>query len=150
MKISRDTFKARCRVVLADMLADGPQPLFAWLHRLEALLARPPVERRPTEPVPTKGCRNSADVARANGWGPGTVIVGDEGYGLDAIRIDYLGQSTVLSTHLAKQRDGYERAVPEWRPGWGTELAWTLSHREWRLATPEELAEIEVARAGEG
>jgi hypothetical protein len=157
MRISRDTFIARCRAALGDMPQAEPRPLFAWLAKLEGLLARPQVERR--EPAPgwpaaevidispagttsrrvTCAPRDDADAARTNGWEPGTVIVGDEGYGLDAIRIDYLGRTKVFATHLARHRGG------AWQRGTGNESIWTLSCRWWRRATDEELAAIEAA-----
>jgi hypothetical protein len=159
MRISRDTFTARCRTALGDLPESEPRPLFAWLARLEGLLARPPVERRVgwepaelqithtdgTEEIRRVTCNHGdeAEAARANGWEPGTVIVGDEGWGLDAIRIDYLGREILVATHIATIRGD------TWAPCRDSERTWMLSCREWRVATPGELAEIEAARGGE-
>jgi hypothetical protein len=140
MKISLDTFKARCRAALGDMIDDGSQPLFVWLARLEHRLSMPQVERRAAALVSTKEASTSADACRANDWAPGTVIIGAEGYECDAIRIDYVGRRAVLATHLAKQRN----LEPTWHAGSGIEQTTALIYRDWRPATAEELAAIEA------
>ena len=79
---------------------------------------------------------NDAETCRASGWGPGTVLVGDEGDGPDAIRLTAVGERSVLAVHVAARRDG------AWRSGRGRECNWTLECRDWRPATPDELAAI--------
>jgi hypothetical protein len=73
---------------------------------------------------------------RAMGWGPGTVLVGDEGYGWDAIRLTAVGEQSVLAVHVAMWRNG------AWRFGQGGENNWPLEYRDWRPATPKKLAAI--------
>jgi hypothetical protein len=70
--------------------------------------------------TPTKGCKNSAEVCRANGWGTGTLLVGNEGYGDTTIKITAVGRGAILAVTI---RQGKER---DW------EGIWTLSNREWR------------------
>ena len=62
----------------------------------------------------------SADYCRRMGWGIGTRIVGDEGYGPTTITITAVGQERSI---LAKA-DGRD------------ESRWTLEHRDWQLADP--------------
>lgn len=87
-------------------------------------------------------CRHgdTTKAARANGWVPGTVLVGDEGYGLDAIRVDHIGRRILIASHLAFRRGLIWESADE------RESEWTLSCRDWRRATPEELADIDSAR----
>lgn len=59
---------------------------------------------------------SSADYARRRGWGPGTRLVGDEGYGPTTIEITALGRREIL-------------AVAEGR---GKENSWTLRYRDWQ------------------
>lgn len=67
--------------------------------------------------------RPSSAIARARGWGPGTVIEGDEGYGPERIEIRYVGQTVVA------------RAVN----GSGQENNWTLRARCWGRVGPVRL-----------
>jgi hypothetical protein len=70
----------------------------------------------------TKGCANSAEVCRANGWGPGTRLVGNEGYGPTVMIITAIGESVILGrglSHDGKTRDDSEHC-------------WTLSCRDWK------------------
>lgn len=66
-----------------------------------------------------------AAIARARGWGPGTVIEGDEGYGLTRLRIDYLGRRILIATAL---RDDHVYAE-------GEEGQWVLWCRCWGEVT---------------
>ena len=76
--------------------------------------------------TPTLNCRNSADVCRANGWRPGTVLEGDEGHGPTVIVVTAVGEQRLLAR--AVSHDG--------EPVDGSEMAWTLHCREWREVTP--------------
>ena len=69
----------------------------------------------------TKGdWRGAVVVCREHGWGVGTRLVGDEGYGPTEIVITAIGNQTLLA-----------RAIPN-----GTESPWTLSCRDWREVQP--------------
>ena len=61
----------------------------------------------------------SAGYCRRMGWGPGTHIVGDEGYGPTTITITAVGQEGILA-----KADGRD------------EKTWTLECRDWRLVEP--------------
>lgn len=65
----------------------------------------------------------SAEKCRVNGWGPGTLIVGDEGYGPTVIRITAVGDDSILArpiSHNGKQLTSFEGP-------------WTLDLRDWKL-----------------
>jgi len=62
---------------------------------------------------------NSAELCRGQGWGPGTRIVGDEGYGPCVIEITAVGEWSILAKCVDPHRE--ER-----------EGSWTLAHRDWR------------------
>jgi hypothetical protein len=64
-----------------------------------------------------------AETCALNGWGAGTRLVGDEGYGPTTIRITAVGERSVLA--VAENRRG-KRLHDE------REQAWTLECREWR------------------
>ena len=61
----------------------------------------------------------SADYCRRMGWGIGTRIVGDEGYGPTIITITAVGQEDILA-----KADGRD------------EKTWTLEYRDWQLVEP--------------
>ena len=61
----------------------------------------------------------SADYCRRMGWGIGTRIVGDEGYGPTIITITAVGQEGILA-----KADGRD------------EKTWTLKYRDWQLVEP--------------
>lgn len=68
----------------------------------------------------------SAELCRRNGWGPGTRLVGDEGYGPDVIEITAIGESKILAVAISRNgRPSFPRS----------EAAWTLTLRDWREAT---------------
>lgn len=72
--------------------------------------------------VNTLNCRNDADVCRANGWGPGTRLIGCEYRNIDVIEITAIGRNDILAVHVmhdgvAVDDDRFEN--------------WTLSCREW-------------------
>lgn len=75
-------------------------------------------ERKPTN---TYGWNvPEADIVRAHGWGPGTRLIGDEGYGPTIIRITAVGEQNIL-------------AIAEGDRNW--EFTWTLKHRDWKEVT---------------
>lgn len=57
---------------------------------------------------------NAADICRANGWETGTMLVGDEGHGLEIIEITAVGREQILALHM------------------GLESVWALDCREWK------------------
>jgi len=63
----------------------------------------------------------SAEKCRENGWGPGTVLVGDEGNGPERIRITAVGEVKILAKSLDPP---------------GSEVMWTLDYRDWQEVTP--------------
>ena len=65
-----------------------------------------------------------ADACRRNGWGPGTRLVGDEGYGPTVIEITAVGERMILAKTIS--HDG--------KPQPGRENSWTLDCRDWRPA----------------
>lgn len=61
-----------------------------------------------------------AEVARGRGWGVGTEVEGDEGYGVTRLLITAIGERSVL----AREVDGDGAGV--------TEGSWTFGCRCWR------------------
>jgi hypothetical protein len=75
----------------------------------------------------TKGAAmTDADVCRANGWGPGTRLVGDEGYGPTVIEIRYVGEEKIVAKRISESGLGTV----------GREAMWTLCCRDWREVPP--------------
>lgn len=66
-----------------------------------------------------------ADVCRANGWGVGTRLVGDEGNGPTVIEITAIGRSSIMAIPIS------HKGKPEVCPREGS---WVLWCRDWRLA----------------
>ena len=66
----------------------------------------------------------NADFCRDNGWGPGTVLEGDEGYGPERILITAVGREQIL-TVCVKSTNGF-------RPQPVCEYGWTLEFRSWK------------------
>lgn len=64
----------------------------------------------------------TAELCRANGWGPGSRLVGDEGYGPTVIEITAVGETDILAT--AVSYDG--------KPVGRSESIWILSCRDWQ------------------
>lgn len=62
------------------------------------------------------------DKCQQNGWGVGTVLIGDEGYGPAVIEIVYLSRWTTLCVTHAEMGRESEGVV---------EHGWTLSCRDW-------------------
>jgi hypothetical protein len=66
---------------------------------------------------------SSAELCRANGWGPGTRLVGDEGYGPTVIEITAIGSDDILAKMISHNGE----------PCNGVENKWGLEHRDWSL-----------------
>lgn len=87
--------------------------------------------------IPTLNHRlTEAAVCQANGWGPGTYLAGDEGYGVTIIKITAVGEDGLLARMVA--HDGKPRA--------GRENSWVLWCREWR-EVPESEVPVDPERA---
>lgn len=61
-----------------------------------------------------------AELCRRNGWGAGTYLVGDEGYGPTTIEITAVGERCILARTVAPRR--------------ASETTWTLRNRDWNRA----------------
>lgn len=68
-------------------------------------------------------------ICAEHGWGVGTLLVGDEGYGPTVIEITALGQGRMLAQAIA-----HNGVVDV-----DTELSWVLYCRDWREATAADL-----------
>lgn len=62
-----------------------------------------------------------AEICRRNGWGPGTRLVGDEGYGPLTIEITAVGQRSILARVVSDSS--------------GVETMWHLELRDWKPVT---------------
>ena len=65
---------------------------------------------------------SDAAFCRRMGYGPGTRLAGDEGYGVTIIRLTAIGERCILAIrvlHNGKPSDGFENT-------------WTLASRDWR------------------
>lgn len=73
---------------------------------------------------------SSAAFARRMGYAPGTVLVGNEGYGDTYLTITALGREKILAQAWSE------------RHGHGYEKLWTLCYRDWQKvdALPTEAA----------
>lgn len=58
-----------------------------------------------------------ADLCRLNGWKPGTLLIGDEGYGPCTIQITAVGERLIIAKCIL--------------PHDGAEQLWTLNCRDW-------------------
>lgn len=67
--------------------------------------------------------RHPAEVCRERGWGPGTLLIGDEGYGPTIIEITGLGERLMLARTVA--HDGAPL-------GYADEHSWCLHCRDWQ------------------
>jgi len=60
-----------------------------------------------------------------NGWVAGTVLIGDEGFGPEKIKITAIGEEAILARTIETGKgDAVDRS----------EGLWTLAHREWSAA----------------
>ncbi len=71
---------------------------------------------------------SNADLCRYYGWGPGTCLVGDEGYGPSVIRITAVGEKAILARRI--KQNGEETR--------DCEGFWTLDCRDWQPVTPSD------------
>lgn len=71
----------------------------------------------------------AADMCRLRGWGVGTRLVGNEGYGPTVIEITAVGGECLLAKRLGHARVAYKPY----------ESSWVLWCRDWREATPEDV-----------
>jgi hypothetical protein len=70
--------------------------------------------------------KSPADVVRAKGWGVGTWLAGDEGFGTTVIRITAVGEQDVLARKVS-----HKGAAVNEREG-----SWTLRFRDWTETEP--------------
>ena len=64
---------------------------------------------------------SDAEKCRANGWGVGTRLIGDEGYGPTVIEITAIGETHILARAISYNGKAANRG----------ESHWTLSARDW-------------------
>ncbi len=76
------------------------------------------VTQRPDE-SPANACRRL-------GWGTGTRLIGDEGYGDTVIEITAVGERSLLAISLSHDGKPCEQR---------SETLWTLDCRDWRVVT---------------
>jgi hypothetical protein len=76
------------------------------------------------EKITTLEGESSADACRRLGWGPGTLIVGDEGYGPTVIAITAIGERSILAKQLSHNGVIVSNFFDE--------STWTLSCRDWK------------------
>ena len=67
--------------------------------------------------------RHTAEICREHGWGVGTCLIGDAGFGPTVIQITSLGDRVMLARMISQGC-----AVV----GYNDEQAWGLSARDWR------------------
>ena len=81
---------------------------------------------------------SDAELCRANGWTPGTVLEGRETVGRwwaeSQVRITAIGEQLVLAREL-KWRTSED---PEWKPVQRSETRWTFYERNWRVIESED------------
>jgi hypothetical protein len=68
--------------------------------------------------------KTEAETCRLNGWTVGTVLVGDEGYGPEKIKITAIGEESILAK-MIEDRNGVAIDRHE-----GT---WVLYCRDWKV-----------------
>ena len=69
--------------------------------------------------------RSAAEICRENGWGVGTCLVGDAGYGPTVIQITALGDKIMLAKIISHRCVSAEYHDAQ---------AWSLSLRDWHPA----------------
>lgn len=70
--------------------------------------------------------RTDAELVRLKGWGVGTWLVGDEGYGPTVIKITAVGEDSILARQVT-----HNGAPVNEREG-----SWTLRFRDWTETEP--------------
>jgi hypothetical protein len=71
---------------------------------------------------------SDAQTCRDNGWGPGTRLVGDEGYGPTVIQITAVGAESILAKTVSHNGEP-PRCLR-------SESTWTLAYRDWVRVAP--------------
>ena len=66
---------------------------------------------------------SSAQLCRERGWTAGTLIEGDEGYGMTVIRITAVGERDILAVAVSHKGVAYPDPL---------ETTWILQCRDWR------------------
>lgn len=66
---------------------------------------------------------NSAELCRKNGWGVGTRLIGDEGYGPTVIELTAIGEDSLLAKTIS--HNGEIEEYPR-------EGSWSLQNRDWK------------------
>lgn len=66
---------------------------------------------------------SDAEKCRHNGWKAGTLLIGNEGYGNDIIRITAVGEERILARHVAKLYGSGRH--------FDYESTWCLDGRDW-------------------
>lgn len=110
------------------LAADGTWTNIATAHAahvLEALAAHRMTVA--TLPEADKVTNFSVRLCLANGWGVGTRLAGDEGYGETVIEITYMSERTLLAKRISN--DGVA-TFPH-------ETSWSLDCREWHEVTAD-------------
>lgn len=74
-----------------------------------------------------EGTDDSITLCKKNGWGPGTRLVGDEGYGPTVIEITAVGREHILAIVISHNGHPEKSA---------SESTWTLEFRDWREVNP--------------
>lgn len=75
----------------------------------------------------------AAAICRANGWYPGTKIVGDEGFGPTVIEITAIGSSDILARAILHNGKPVRH---------DSEANWTLDCRDWRRYVPPRIVKL--------
>ena len=75
------------------------------------------------------GGTDAAATCLAQGWGVGTLLAGDDGYGETVLRLTAMGESIVVARCVCLQGRRVERP----------EAAWSLQYRPWREVSQEYL-----------
>jgi hypothetical protein len=65
---------------------------------------------------------SDAERCRQNGWGVGTRLAGDEGYGVTVIEITAIGESRILAKTVSHKGERVDQS----------ETSWTLVCRDWQ------------------
>lgn len=71
-----------------------------------------------------------AAICRANGWGVGTRLVGDEGHGPEVIEISAMGREAIMAFSISLHGEPADT--------WSRESSWVLSCRDWKPVSSED------------
>ncbi len=73
---------------------------------------------------------SDAEICQRNGWGPGTLLAGENDHGVSVIRLTAIGDREVLARHITQNGEPVSELA-------GRELNWTLTKRDWRRVRSE-------------